>query len=43
MKQNLEKKLLTVVKGVVAVKEKKSSEYYYRSPGIFHQPKRPAK
>jgi len=43
MKQNLEKKLLSVVKNVVETKEKKSSEYYYRSPGIFHQPKRPSK
>lgn len=43
MKQNLEKKLLSIVKDVVAAKEKKSSEYYYRSPGIFHQPKRPKK
>lgn len=41
MKQNLEKKLLSIVKDVVAAKEKKSSEYYYRSPGIFHLPKRP--
>lgn len=43
MKQNLEKKLLSVIKDVVVAKEKKSSEYFYRSPGIFHLPKRPMK
>lgn len=43
MKKNVEKKLLTAVKDVVAAKEKKYEEDYYRSPIIFHQPKRPAK
>lgn len=43
MKKNLEKTLLSVVKGVVENKEKKYEEEYYRSPVIFHQPKRPAK
>jgi cyclic lactone autoinducer peptide len=42
MKKNLEKTLLSVVKGVVENKEKKYEEYY-RSPVIFHQPKRPKK
>lgn len=43
MKQTLEKKMLTAVKNVVATKEKKYGEEYYRSPVIFHQPKRPKK
>lgn len=43
MKQNLEKKLLVAVKDVVAKREKQYIDDYYRSPGIFHQPKRPKK
>ena len=43
MKKSVEKKLLTVVKDVVEAKEKKYEEEYYRSPIIFHQPKRPKK
>lgn len=43
MEKSVEKKLLTVVKDVVEAKEKKYEEDYYRSPIIFHQPKRPKK
>lgn len=40
--KNSEKAILNVVKAVIAVKEKQNNELY-RSPGFFHQPKRPQK
>lgn len=42
MKKNLEKRALLMLKNIIVLKEKQNSDFY-RSPGLFHQPKRPIK